>query len=319
MNKTTKGFLKYCEIKTIDSTLKKIEGKIKVVDKFFKGEVNNLSIEDVREFLVFLSRKKYAVSTNNDFLKVFKRFLKWKYPDWEKRFEKLTDLKADSQDQRKLSKSDLLTPGEMEQIINNTDSIKYKTLLLFFQETACRPEEVLKLVWKDIDFNKKEVKLFSSKTGKMRFIPVQKTIDHLRRYRKECFSEEPRISERVFNISYFQLNSMLARVEKKLNFKKHLYIYLWRHSILTRMIKDLSPKVYEMYAGHSLETGMKIYAHLDNDDLRKELNDKIYNIEDLSSGKKEEYEERIKKLEEAITFILKNQKKFTDSLPPMLQ
>jgi len=34
-----------------------------------------------------------------------------------------------------------------------------------------------------------------------------------------------------------------------------------------------------MFAGHSLETGMKIYAHLDNDDLRQELNEKVYHLE----------------------------------------
>ena len=54
------------------------------------------------------------------------------------------------------------------------------------------------------------------------------------------------------------------------------------------MIKELSPKVYEMYAGHSLETGMRIYAHLDNDDLRKELDEKIYKIEKLTKEDKEE-------------------------------
>jgi len=85
-------------------------------------------------------------------------------------------------------------------------------------------------------------------------------------------------------------------IEKELNFSKHLYCYLWRHSILTRMIKELSPKVYEMYSGHNLETGMKIYAHLDNDDLRQELNDKIYHIEAITK----EDNEKIKKLEKAL-------------------
>ncbi len=71
---------------------------------------------------------------------------------------------------------------------------------------------------------------------------------------------------------------------------------MYRHSILTAMIKKLTPKSYEMFAGHSLETGMKIYAHLDNDDLRQELNEKVYHLEKITR----EETERIKELEEQI-------------------
>jgi polysaccharide pyruvyl transferase WcaK-like protein len=57
------------------------------------------------------------------------------------------------------------------------------------------------------------------------------------------------------------------------------------------MIKTLSPKVYEMYAGHSLETGMNTYSHLDNDDLRQELYDKVFQIQELTSQDKTRIEE----------------------------
>ena len=291
-----KDFLEYCGISATKSTLMKISNKIVYIDNYYKGKINNLQLKDVHKFLSDLNKKGYAPSTKNDFIKVFKRFLKWKYKDWNLRFDELKDLKANSKDQRNLSKEDLLTQDEMQLIINSTDSIKYKTIFLLFQETAGRPEELLKLKWKDINMDKGEVKLHSSKTGNIRTIPIHNTLAHLQRYKMECFYTTPRADDKVFGITSQAVNNHLAMIEKELNFSKHLYCYLWRHSILTRMIKELSPKVYEMYSGHNLETGMKIYAHLDNDDLRQELNDKIYHIEAITK----EDNEKIKKLEKAL-------------------
>ena len=299
------NFLIYCGITATNTTLKKIEQKIKYIDNHFKGKLNNLAIEDIHSFLATLNKKGYAKSTRNDFTKVFKRFLKWKYKDWNTRFNELKDMKSLSNDQRKLSKDDLLSSEEMQIIINGFDSFKYKTLLLLFQETAGRPEELLKLKWKDINFKEREVKLHSSKTDKIRTIPIYKTIDHLQRFKTECFHQTPRADDKVFNLTSQAVSSQLLKVEHKLKFTKHLYPYLWRHSILTKMITKLSPKVYEMYSGHSLETGMKIYAHLDNDNLREELNEKIYNIKELSKEDKEEIETLKKKLKKVDTKLEK--------------
>lgn len=295
--KTIENFLKYCSITACESSLKKIEYKMKIVENFFKGNLNNLSLVKVRNFLAWLNRESgFATATKNDCIKVLKRFLKWKYTDWNKRFEELKDLKQSGNDFRKLDKMDLLSLDEMRILVNSTSDLKYKTILLILQETACRPEEILKTTWKEIDMNKGEIKLHSNKTGHTRFIPVKNSIEHLKRYREECFPETPKISDKVFGISNQALNLFLKNLAKKTNFQKNLYPYLWRHSVLSQMIKKLSPKVYEMYAGHSLEMGMKIYAHLDTEDLREELNEKIYNIQKLTVEEKE----RVRNLEKEV-------------------
>lgn len=287
-------FIDYCGITATGRTLYKLENKLKQISKFYKNNLDNLTLEDLHKFLSYLNKRSIAPSTKNDFIKTFKRFLKWKYKDWSKRFDDLKDFKLNGNAQRRLDKSDLLSTDEMKLIINATDSMKYKTLLLLLQETACRPEEILKLQWKDVDFNKEEIKLHSSKTDKTRYIPVKNSIAHLNRYKKECFYETPRADEKVFDITASALQSKLDNIEKKLKFSKHLYPYLWRHSVLSKMIKTLSPKVYEMYSGHSLETGMKVYAHLDTQDLKDELLEKVYGIEELTTEQKQE----IKKLKE---------------------
>lgn len=319
MKKEADKFLDYCGISAGESSLRKIKYKLDIINRFYKGKTDKLKLEDIHKFLSWVNKSNYAKSTRNDIIKIFKRFLKWKYKDWNTRFNELKDAKLNGNDGRQLGKEDLLTLDEMNLIVNSTDSMKYKTLLLLFQETACRPEEVLKnLRWKDVNFDKCEVKLYSNKTGKTRFIPIKNSEGHLRRYRVECFPTPPRADDLVFGLSSQAVSDYLGKIEKKIGFTKHLYLYLWRHSVLTKMIKKLSPKLYEQFSGHSLETGMKIYAHMDTEDLRKELNEKIYHIEELTPEEKEEVmkvkkelEKTNKKLEfcvEAINMIISGKK-----------
>lgn len=295
MSKEDEKFLEFCGITASKRTLVKIKEKLNIINKFYKNKTDNLNLDDVRRFLSWVNKSDYAKGTKNDIIKVFKRFLKWKYQDWSKKFNDLKDAKMNGNAGRKIDKEDLLTQDEMLLIINAEDSIKYKAILLLLQETACRPEEILKNAkWKDINWTRGEIKLYSNKTDKTRFIPIKNSLAHLKRYREECFQVTPRGDEQIFGISDQSLIDHLKYLEKKTGLSKHLYPYLWRHSILTRMIKTLSPKVYEMYSGHALETGMETYAHLDTDDLRDELNEKIYKIEELTKEEKDE----IKKLKE---------------------
>jgi integrase len=299
-------FLKYCQITAGASSIVKIRNKIIVIADTIHKDLDSLTLENVRDFLVSLNKCNRAIATKNDTKKTLKRFLRWKYPDWSSKFNQLSDVKLNTKnEQRNISKSDLLTPDEMRILVSSVDSLKYKTILLIMQETANRPEEILKLRWKDINFNSNEIKLYSSKTGETRTIPINESVKHLIRYRTECFFETPRAEDFVFpspnnkekHLTTQGLNDFLNNLEHRLKFKKHLYPYLWRHSILSRMIKTLSPKVYEMFSGHSLEMGMKTYAHLDNNDLREELFKKVYQLEELTPQDTEKIKELEKKFD----------------------
>lgn len=295
---TVKRYLDSCKVEAGNSTLIKYKSKIILIADTIQKDLNKLTSKDIEGFLILLNQSDKKIPTKNDIKKTLKRFLKWNYSDWSQRFDNLKTIRINSKkDKRDLCKEDLLTPDEMQMILNSVDSLKYKCILLLMQETANRPEEVLKLRWKEISFTDNEVKLNSSKTGETRQIPINESAKHLQRYRTECFYDPPRNEDFVFptprnfnkHITPQALSDFLSSVEKRLKFKKHLYPYLWRHSILSIMIKKLSPKVYEMYSGHALETGMKIYAHLDTEDLRTELYNKVYDMEELSPGEREEF------------------------------
>ncbi len=316
------AFLDYCRITAGEHSILKIQSKIIQVADIMEKDLDKTTLEDLREFAKILNESGRAIATKNDTKKVLKRFLKWKFDDWSKRFKELRDLKVSSKnEQRDLSKGDLLSPDEMQMIVSSVDSLKYKCILLLMQETANRPEEILKITWKSVDLESKEIKLHSSKTDSTRTIPINKSADHLKRYKEECFYPFAKPEDFVFPsdknkdiyITPQSLHGYLQKLQVKLKFSKHLYPYLWRHSILTTAIKKLSPKVYEMFAGHSLEMGMKTYAHLDNEDLRQELNEKMYHLEELTKDEKKELEElrgvvgnmgkEIKQIKDVLKFV----------------
>ena len=224
MKKEEDKFLVYCGITAQDSSLKKIKAKLNIINYFYQKGTDNLKLEDLHSFLSWVNKSNYAKATKNDIIKILKRFLRWKYKDWNTRFNEFRDVKCNGNDGRQLDKEDLLSSDEMNLIISATESIKYKTILLLLQETACRPEEVLRnLKWKDINWTKGEVKLYSNKTDKTRFIPIKNSMGHLQRYKVECFSTTPRADEMVFGLSNQALSDHLNKVEKELKLTKHLY------------------------------------------------------------------------------------------------
>lgn len=302
--KIIQEFLKYCEITAGKNSIKKISSKIIMIAYIINKPLNAYTLEDIREFLALLNHSSKAISTKNDTKKVLKRFLRWKYDNWNKTFNGLKDVRLNSKEGRRITKEDLLTSSELALIVRSVDSLKYKTLLVLLQETAGRPEELLKLKWKDINLEKGEVKLDSAKTGQLRHIPLNESIAHLKRYKMEAFFETPRAEEFVFpgqnkekHLSVQRFSLFLNELERKIDFPRHLYPYLWRHTILSRAIKKLTPKAYEMFAGHSLKVGMETYAHLDTDDLKEELFKNVYKVESLTPKEKKEYQELKERLE----------------------
>lgn len=303
--KLVDDFLNYCKITAGESSIKKIYGVIVQSVDVFEKPLDKLDLEDLRKFLALLNSSNRSIETQNDIKKILKRFLRWKYKDWSLRFEEFRDIRTkDGMNHEKLNSSTILTSDELQMIINNVESLKFKSLILLMFESAGRPEEVLKLKWKDINFEKAEVKLYSAKTGKTRVNPINKSLAQLKRYKEECFYPFAGSDDFVFpnprnkekHITVQAINDYFSKLEKRLKLTKRFFPYIIRHTRLTELHTKLSPKIYEKFAGHSIQVGVKRYAHISNDDVRRELTEKIYNIKELSPTEKNELKREIEML-----------------------
>jgi integrase len=300
-----------------DHKVKRVERQLLQFYDVMYVSYDEITLRILRKFLFLLNNSDKAIETQNDIKKTLKRFLKWYYKDWSNRFDELRDIKTkDGTNHQKLNASTILTSNELHIIINSIESLKYKSLILLMYESAGRPEEILKLKWRDINFDKKEVTLNSSKTRKTRVNLLNESIAHLNRYKMECFYPSPLPDDFIFpnprnvkkHVTVSGLDDYFKKLENKLKLKKHIFPYLLRHTRLTELHKKLSPKAYEKFAGHSIDVGTKRYAHLSNDDVREEMLSKVYHIEELKEKENQiviELENRLKRMEATIHHVIK--------------
>jgi|TARA_Y100000296_G_scaffold43032_2_gene49491 integrase len=283
---------------------------------FLEKDLMKINDNDFLNFAEAISRSERTINGKNDVKIVVKSFGKWLEENKEKKFPSLKLIKFEqAQGSNKInSHIDLLTELEFDKMMRATSNIMHKTLICLLWESAARPEEALKLRYVDIDFTKKTIKLHSSKTKKFRVVPIDLTIKHLERLR-----EESNIVEEDFvfvsqnqkkQMGNAGLNSILKTIQKRAGIKKYISSYTYRHTRLSFLIKKLSPKAYENISGHSLEMGMKTYAHLSVDDLTDEMKEKVFSVKELTEDDKEKYDKKIKLLEKDIKKI----KEFEETL-----
>lgn len=309
--KTIADFCLYCS--TNSKADKRNDGIKRVMIQFCDFLEKPLDKIEDRDFLYIeeaIRRSGRTTNGKNDVRIVAKRFGSWLEETQGKKFPSLRKkLKIEKvQGSNKIkSPKDLLSELEFDKLLKSTTNIMHKALICLLWESAGRPEEVLKLRWNDIDFDKKNIKLHSAKTGNFRVVPVDISINHLKRLKEEYGKEDGDLiftsqvnGKQIGNNSF---NFILKNLAKKAGIKKIFFSgYTFRHTRLSQLIKTLSPKSYEMFAGHSLEMGMKTYAHLSIDDLTKEMKEKIFGVKELTKEEKDKMEimeVRLKTLEKA--------------------
>ncbi len=168
-------FLIYCGGTAGEKKLKNIKIIMLKIRDVSEIDYDKWDLDILRVFLALLNKsKEISKATKNGVKKVLKRFLKENYSDWSEKFKGLKDIKGENDmNQKKLNANTILTPEDLEKIIRKAESLKYKALIMLLYESGARPSEVLNLKWKDINLDKKEVSLFSTKNKTMRVNPIQ--------------------------------------------------------------------------------------------------------------------------------------------------
>lgn len=298
------SYISYCRKDAGETTLRKYWGKIVQFADVVEKPLSKLTMKDVIGFLSVLNTSNRTTDSKNDIKKVVKRFIKWKYEGKKEFFKIDKEIKQKRRgSSERISKKDLLTAEELELIMRKTDSLKWKAFVMFMYETGCRPEECYKLKWADLDFQAKEVVLNSAKTGEQRPIPLDQSIIHLRRYYQEYPFLDVKNSDYIFPSSKREKpisNQIVSLFMKKLSKKidKKVFAYLFRHTRLQEIRPKLSIEAYEKIAGHSIETALRHYGHLDTEDAGREMKAFVYNIKEISPQEKVQYEEMKKEIME---------------------
>jgi len=316
-----KDFLKKCSITAGDKKIQKIKRLILQLFDVTEKSLREQDKESIDSFLVLLKQSDKSYWTKDEIKVYVKQFLIWYYKD----LELVENFKSEGKkglNPQKITENNLLTEEDVEKMLRHAESFKEKAYLLLAFQTGARPQELLELKWKDINFEDKyaDITLFSHKTKQSRTFPVvDKTKNALWEWKQHYAFLEVTPNDYVFcsrwrekTMTSAGLNKMLRRMATNSGLNKDVWNYLFRHSRATKLYEELPQQIVEKLMGHKNMAG--IYAHISSKKAREVMLSKIYNIEELTKEDKEELKTLKKEFEDFKKQTEKTQKDILMSL-----
>lgn len=213
--------------------------------------VKHMHTGDIRYYLArYIADRKVEKTTLDNQRRAISAFFSWltteEYIDRNPML-RIKRIKTD----RRVKKA--FTDMEIEQLRNNTESIKEKALMEFLLSTGCRVTEVARLHIQDIDFNKGEAVVYG-KGDKERvvYISVQ-SMYYLKmylEYRKEEQSTSVFLNRNHYGMTKHNIEVLFNKMGKKAGIKK-VHPHRFRRTFATKALRR----------GMSLQNLQKIMGH----------------------------------------------------------
>ena len=164
----------------------------------------------------------------------------------------------------------VFSKSEVQKIINSTENLKHKTLLLLIYGCGLRRGEVGKLLLSDINSERNVMLIRKAKGVKDRIVPIsEKMIENLRTYYKvykpkkyvfETSPEKSYHSETVYKI--------FKRALERSGIKKKAGVHSLRHSYATHLMEGGTDLRYiQVILGHKSSKTTEIYTHVSNHNI----------------------------------------------------
>lgn len=182
--------------------------------------------------------------------------------------------------EKKLPK--VIYSNELDTILNIPDKttvlgLRDALILELLYSTGVRVSELVSIKIEDINFNKKEIKIFG-KGSKERIVLYgnkcsELLVDYISKSRKELYSEYSEdyllLSKKGRQINQREIRSIIDDVTNKAGLKIHISPHVLRHTFATDLLNNGADlrSVQELLGHESLST-TTIYTHITNERLR---------------------------------------------------
>ena len=167
----------------------------------------------------------------------------------------------------------VLSKEEVNKMIDSTNNLKHKLVIMFLYYAGLRLDEARNLKWQDIDFDREIIHLKTAKGDKERVIFFhKKLIDVLRIYGTK--EEGPIfVSQREVKYNKRTIQQIIKSSSKKVGIKKNVTPHTLRHSFATHLLEAGADIRYiQQLLGHKDLKTTQIYTHVANKDIKKLAN-----------------------------------------------
>lgn len=163
-----------------------------------------------------------------------------------------------------------VTDEELEQLLRILP-VEIGDLVLFLSNTGCRLSEALKMEWGQVDWDKRVVHLWETKSGYPRTIPLNdESLASLRNREADGVEAGPFADLYQQRVQYFWSQ---ARKQMGLEGDREFVLHALRHRVASRLVqRGVHLLVVKDLLGHrKIETTLR-YAHLSPDSLVDAVN-----------------------------------------------
>ncbi|MFA5060686.1 MAG: tyrosine-type recombinase/integrase [Candidatus Pacearchaeota archaeon] len=167
----------------------------------------------------------------------------------------------------------VLNKEEVHKMVNYTENLQHKLIIMFLYYGGLRLNEVRNLKWEDIDFERKIIQLKIAKGEHQRTIFLhEKLIESLNKFKvhREGLIFE---SNRGRKYSEEAIQKIVKSSAKKAKIKKRVTPHTLRHSFATHLLEaGCDIRYIQKLLGHANLQTTQIYTHVANKDINKLAN-----------------------------------------------
>lgn len=242
------------ELKIRNYSRKTIKGYLHSVNKFLKFSAGRgLNIEIVRDYISSFIEKQTPSTINKD-----KFAIKFFFENVLHQELILPTIKKNK------TLPDILTIGEVRELINNTANIKHKLIIKMLYGCGLRVSEIVNLKVGDINFEEGLIHVRLAKGKKDRFVKIPCSV----RLELENFIG---ISEGIYlfssnrggKLTTATIQAILKNASKKAGIRKRVYPHLLRHSFATHLLESGTDlRIIQKLLGHSDVKTTQIYTQI---------------------------------------------------------
>jgi len=251
--------------------------------------------EDIVNLIAKIEQRGYSEWTKHDYKVILRIFYKWlrknDYP------EEVSWIKVRESSNRKLPE-EILTPEEINELVNAADHIRDKAFISTLYESGCRIGELLCLQIKHVQFDEfGAVLLVNGKTGQRR-VRVIASEPRLHQWiENHPFKDDPEAplwitigtNSRYKVWNYGTAREVIKKIAMKAGIKKRVYPHLFRHSRATHLANHLTEAQMKQYFGWVQGSDMaSVYVHLSGRDVDNALL-KLNGLEVKEEKKEEQF------------------------------
>jgi len=238
-------------------TLKTYLGQIRRFLLFIQKEVNDLTNEDVREYLITLleEKEKSHAYTNQAISSI-----KFLFHDVLKQKNNTINLPRPKKEHKL---PEILSQKEVELILKSVQNIKHRVILFLTYSAGLRVSEVVNLKIQDIDNQRMLIHVKQAKGRKDRYTLLSSiALDLLRQYAKQY-----RLKNWLFpsdiegnHLSERSVQKIFETACKRTGIKKDVSVHSLRHSFATHLLEAGTDLRYiQELLGHSNSKTTEIY------------------------------------------------------------